>query len=302
MKVNGRHAVNSYSSRGSGSACFWRRRYALEPPAPTNSSVTGSRGRGQQTVTWGDQLVHYLDDEEARGFARRSPFGAAGVARSLTSEECWRGRGAQLPPDGNLFLPVSRRESSSTAAARLLEEQHHQAGHAHVQVALPSHASSVDKSLPSLSSSVVKKEDASPFRGGGGWGVSNGSSGSKTPPGSARRFCSGNEVRAVMPTVWGAAAEFYGMNGNGNNNMGDGGAGMSMAPSSGGRLSGGGGGGGGGAPSWEVRKSMETQQTAGLTNPTGFYDDDMGGLGENLLKTRHSLFSPSILFGVFFVS
>ncbi|CAM9863183.1 unnamed protein product, partial [Ectocarpus sp. 12 AP-2014] len=121
MKVNGRHAVNSYSSRGSGSACFWRRRYALEPP-----SVPGpGGGRSHQTVTWGDQLVHYLDDEEARGFARRSPFGAAGVARPLTSEECWRGRGAQLPPDGNLFLPASRRESrredlaaAAAAAAR----------------------------------------------------------------------------------------------------------------------------------------------------------------------------------------
>lgn len=295
MKVNGRHAVNSYSSRGSGSACFWRRRYALEPPAPTNGSSTGtagSRGRnGQQIVTWGDQLVHYLDDEEARGFARRSPFGAAGVARPLTSEECWRGRGAQLPSDGNLFLPPPRRESSSAAASRRLDEHQALAAAAaaagahssHSQgcaaaVSLPSPTSASEKPLPSLSS--VKQEDASPYRGGGGSGGGGGSwRGSITGGGpgsiaqsSSRRFNAGNEVRA---STW-TPNDIYGMNGNGHTHMGDGGGGGGGVPP-GSRL---GGSGGGGMPMWDVRKCVETQQSAGLPNPTGFYDDDMSGLGE----------------------
>lgn len=308
MKVNGRHAVNSYSSRGSGSACFWRRRYALEPPAPSNGSAAGgSRGRGgQQSVAWGDQLVHYLDDEEARGFARRSPFGAAGVARPLTSEDCWRGRGAQLPADGNLFLPVPRRDGSASSAAaaaasRRLEEQHHHAtlaaaaaaaanaagmrsshsqqhrqsqqGHGPA-ISLPSPASASEKPLSSHVS--VKQEDASSYRGGGSGGgnwssgsMAGGGSGSKIPSSaSQRRYNGGSEVRG---SAWGAQTDIYGMAGNGHSHMAEHPAIMG-APAPG-RVGGGGGGGG----SFLMQPA---QQAAALPNPTGFYDDDMSGLGE----------------------
>lgn len=314
MKVNGRHAVNSYSSRGSGSACFWRRRYALEPPAPSNGSAAGtggSRGRGgQQSVAWGDQLVHYLDDEEARGFARRSPFGAAGVARPLTSEDCWRGRGAQLPADGNLFLPVPRRDGSASSAAavaasRRLEEQHHHAtiaaaaaaaaaaatagmrsshsqqhrqsqqGHGPA-ISLPSPASASEKPLSSHVS--VKQEDASSYRGGGSgggnWsgGSMGGGSGSKIPSStSQRRYNSGSEVRA---SAWGAQTDIYGMTGNGHSHMTEHPA--IMGASASGRVGGGGGGGG----SFLMQPA---QQAAALPNPTGFYDDDMSGLGETCI-------------------
>lgn len=268
MKVNGRHAVNSYSSRGAGSACFWRRRYALEPPAPANGA-SGSRGRGQQNVTWGDQLVHYLDDEEARGFARRSPFGAAGVARPLTSEECWRGRGAQLPPDGDLFLPPNRRESRREDP-----------------LSLPAPAPP-EKPLPSLPASV--KQEQAQFRANNGAGSGGGTNGnlasaagrgpwSKAVSKSqmALRCATQADVRAVVPAGWNSATDVYGMDGNGDGSI------VSVTPSPANRLGVAGGSGASCAvPTWELKKS--DLQSAGLSNPTGIYDE-LGGLGK---CTRH---------------
>lgn len=308
MKVNGRHAVNSYSSRGSGSACFWRRRYALEPPSASNgaSGSRGGRGGAHQTVVWGDQLVHYLDDEEARGFARRSPFGAAGVARPLTSEECWRGRGAQLPPDGNLFLPVSRRESRREDLAVAAAGAAAVAAKAAAANAAANEAAKASSGEKSLSLSVKQEDDGFLGGVGGGWGC--GGTG-KVAPG-VRRYGGGggggggggvssadDVVRRLAvpnPTVWGgtapAAGDMYSMNGNGH--VGEGGsdvAGIGAAMPSpattrlggAGGAGGGGGGGGGGATFWDVKKGMESQQQQAPSNlnPTGFCDDDIGGLG-----------------------
>ena len=331
MKVNGRHAVNSYSSRGSGSACFWRRRYALEPPsvAPNGTSrggVAGGRGGGggggHQNVTWGDQLVHYLDDEEARGFARRSPFGAAGVARPLTSEECWRGRGTQLPRDGNLFLPPSRRESRredlAAQAAAVAGAAAAAAAASSVAVVPTSDNSgqssptSGDKCLSLVTvSSSVKQEEGS-FRGGGGLvGANEGGGGGwvggsgKVAPGARNRYVGGGgggaqDARgpAVHNTVWAGGGnggnEMYAMNGGvgGGGGNGHGGdvagirASMPSPPDS--RQVGGEGGPGSNVAFWETKKGMEAhhQQAAAAALNSGGFADDIGGLGEGIGKAE----------------
>lgn len=324
MKVNGRHAVNSYSSRGSGSACFWRRRYALEPPAAQSGNAKG--GRGHQNVVWGDQLVHYLDDEEARGFARRSPFGAAGVARPLTSEECWRGRGAQLPPDGNLFLAATRRETRRedlvTAAAVVAAAAGAAAAAAAKSGASsnsPTAASSPSKkALPSsrVSSSVKKEDDAVRAGGGGSGGIvgSRGWIGGKIVP-SARNSIGGGSIArfgGATGTVDGRGAVAHNsawgggpcndtqlMNGSNGHGLGDA-IGTAMASPAATRLGGPGAGGCGGQANgaggmtfWDGKKGTEFQQQQAITSAlshNGFVDDDIGGLGESPMRSKKFLF------------
>ena len=316
MKVNGRHAVNSYSSRGSGSACFWRRRYALEPPAASSSS--SKTGRGHQNVVWGDQLVHYLDDEEARGFARRSPFGAAGVARPLTSEECWRGRGAQLPPDGNLFLAATRRETRRedfAAAAVVAAAAGAAAVVAKSSASLPSPASSsspLKKNLASSRmSSSVKKEDESVRAGGIAGGRSWIGSAGKVVPGA--RSCGSGSARYGGPgglcasgagDLRGSAAQNTSMWGG----VAGGGDALVIASSNGHavvdamatamaspastRLAGGGNGqtGGVGGMFWDAKKGTEFNQQQAVSsalNHGGMYDDIVGLGAERMPDSMH---------------
>lgn len=283
-------------------------------------------------MTWGDQLVHYLDDEEARGFARRSPFGAAGVARPLTSEECWRGRGAQLPPDGNIFQTASRRESrrdDHTAAATAAAVA---SVSATVSVATSSQAPapSTEKPLPSIASTTVKLE-AESFRGGGGVSAGGGWIGvtGKVAPGaransggstsstsaSSSRYgggamtdTTGDNRAAVTAAVhnpmWGSSGgneNVYAMNGSGNGLGGDSpGIGAAMPSPAASRLgTGGGGSGGGGLSFWEAKKGMEAhhqQATPSSLNHAGFYDD-IGALGKKPYTRFFTFFPSDVMYG-----
>ncbi|CAM9666888.1 unnamed protein product, partial [Discosporangium mesarthrocarpum] len=133
LKVDGRHAINTYSSRGMECSSFWRRRYSLEPytsdplaqphrmPAPTPARLEGGAEAGvgaglgvggdaeadtEPAGTGGDHLIHYLDEDKAKRLAMLSPFGASGVAESLTNRDVWSVREQKLPPDGGCFLPA----------------------------------------------------------------------------------------------------------------------------------------------------------------------------------------------------
>ncbi|CAM9670249.1 unnamed protein product, partial [Choristocarpus tenellus] len=139
LKVDGRHVINSYSSRGLECPTLQRRRYALEPcadpaagqvqvslaaattptktlstPTSTPNPISGLKDSGLEvgeplehcngSTGGGDHLIHYLDEDEGKRLALLSPFGPKEVAVSLTNP-CWLSREKELPPDGDLFLP-----------------------------------------------------------------------------------------------------------------------------------------------------------------------------------------------------